>query len=172
MKEAQDKVFKEYLMSGQLASMVCEAVRGEAVSEPLAVYRILKPIMAQNRDREQFWMIALDNKNRTIAIERLFIGSLSACTVYPREIIKRLFALEAAAAVFAHNHPTGDPTPSADDDAITKTVACALNICGIAVLDHIIIGSEAYGDGFYSYQEHGLISEYVHIMDTMITTPK
>jgi len=151
------KTLKKYLLNGQLASMVCEVVKGEEVSNAEMAYNILKPLMAQARDVEQFWMIALDAKNRIVALEKLFTGSLSCCTVYPREIIKKLFAHEAAAAIFAHNHPSGDIAPSPEDSSITKRLVFALGLCGITVHDHNIIGANG---SYFSYADNGYIANY------------
>ncbi|MBU2452700.1 MAG: JAB domain-containing protein, partial [Proteobacteria bacterium] len=95
--------FKEALMSGQLAGMVKEAVKGETVSNPKTLFNILTPLMAQHKDIEKFYCVFLDTKNRVLDIEPVFSGSLSSCTVYPRELIKACLDKNAASLIVAHN---------------------------------------------------------------------
>jgi DNA repair protein RadC len=91
---------------------------------------------------EQFRVLFLDRKNRLIADEVLGKGTIDRAPVYPREIIKRALALEATAVILAHNHPSGDPTPSHSDIVMTKEVATAAKAINVVVHDHIIIGRE------------------------------
>lgn len=91
---------------------------------------------------EQFRILFLDRKNRLIADEVLGKGTIDRAPVYPREIVKRALALEATAIILAHNHPSGDPTPSQSDIDMTFTVVETCNAIGISVHDHLIIGRE------------------------------
>lgn len=94
--------------------------------------------------REVFKVLFLDAHNRIICLEDLFQGTLTASTVYPREVIRRALEVHAAGLVFAHNHPSGDPEPSHDDIRITRDLFLAGRIMGIRVLDHLIIGEGCY----------------------------
>ncbi len=91
--------------------------------------------------REVFATIHLDSKNRLLCVETISIGSLNAAIVHPREVFKSALLSSAAAIVFVHNHPSGDPTPSREDLELTKRLQEAGELLGIRVLDHVIIGS-------------------------------
>jgi DNA repair protein RadC len=93
---------------------------------------------------EQFRLLFLDNKNAVIADEQQQRGTVNHTPVYPREVVKRALELGASAIILVHNHPSGDPTPSADDIAMTKEVAAAAEKLGIAVHDHIVIGRKGH----------------------------
>ena len=93
--------------------------------------------------REQFRILFLDKKNALIADEVQQVGTVDHTPVYPREVIARALQLSASAIILAHNHPSGDPTPSKSDIDITKTIANIGAQMGIVVHDHIIIGKNA-----------------------------
>jgi len=105
----------------------------------------------RDKKRECFVAIYLDAKNRVIADETLFTGTVTASAVYPREVVKAALAHTAAAVIFAHNHPSGDPAPSPDDMAITRKLTQACSLMGITVHEHLIIGAE----GYFSFADHG-----------------
>lgn len=103
--------------------------------------------------KEHFVCLFLNTKNQVIGEETLSIGSLNASIVHPREVFLAAIRRSSAAIICAHNHPSGDPTPSADDIEITRRLKEAGQIIGIEVLDHLIIG-----DGnFVSLKEKGLM---------------
>ena len=107
----------------------------------------------QNKEYEIFLGIFLDTKNRTIATEELFNGTLTQTSVYPREVIKRVLHHNAASIIFAHNHPSGAAEPSHADKVLTTTLKQALALIDVKVLDHFIVG-----DGTtLSFAENGLI---------------
>ena len=83
----------------------------------------------------------------------MFKGTIDGASIFPREVVKKALKLNAAAVIFAHNHPSGDATPSERDKKITKKLKKALALVDVRVLDHIIIGVA----GQYSFAEHGLI---------------
>ncbi len=91
-------------------------------------------------DHEQFHAMWLDNRHRIIACECHATGTLDGASVHPREIVKAALKHNAAAVVFAHNHPSGIPEPSAADRAITRELSDALRLVGVRVLDHIVVG--------------------------------
>ena len=109
-----------------------------------------------NKEREYFAGIFLDAKNRVLASEILFRGTLTSSSVYPREVIIKALHHKAATIIFAHNHPSGDVLPSPSDIAITRRLIFALSYVGIVVHEHLITG----GDDFYSFHENGYISKF------------
>ena len=122
----------------------------QALSNSRALFDYLNQSI-RDKKRECFIAIYLDAKNRVIADETLFTGTVTASAVYPREVVKAALAHTAAAVIFAHNHPSGDPAPSADDMAITRKLAHACALMGITVHEHLIIGAE----GYFSFADHG-----------------
>lgn len=104
-------------------------------------------------DREHFWAVLLNVKHRVIGIEEVARGSLSCTIVHPREVYKSALLANAAAIVVVHNHPSGDPTPSAEDIEITRRLREVGELIGIRVLDHIIVGDGRYvsfaDDGYF-----------------------
>jgi DNA repair protein RadC len=93
---------------------------------------------------EQFHLLFLDHKNALIAHERQQTGTIDHAPVYPREVVKRALELEASAIIMVHNHPSGDPTPSKDDVAMTKAVAAAAEKLGILLHDHVVVGRKGH----------------------------
>ena len=102
---------------------------------------------------EQFHLLFLDRKNRLIADERQQRGTVDHTSVYPREVVKRALELSATAIILVHNHPSGDPTPSAADIEMTREIARAADSLGIAVHDHVIIARS----GHASFRSLGLL---------------
>ncbi len=132
--------FWEDLKSGRFASMVRESSMGQTVSNSEEVYNILKPLFAKHDDVEVLYGIFLDAKNHIIDIQELSRGTLTASAVYPREVVKKVIKLKAAALVLAHNHPSGDTTPSPEDKEVTARIGLVLHAMGVALHDHTIIG--------------------------------
>ena len=93
-----------------------------------------------HRETEQFRILFLDRKNVLIADEEQATGTVDHVPVYPREVVKRALELNASALILVHNHPSGDPTPSQADIAMTERVNAALGVLGITLHDHVIIG--------------------------------
>ncbi|MEI6827747.1 MAG: DNA repair protein RadC [Desulfuromonadales bacterium] len=106
-----------------------------------------------NEAKEHFFTVHLDGKNRILCLDLVSVGSLNQSIVHPREVFKTSLSTSAAALLLVHNHPTGDPTPSAEDIAITRRLKEAGEIIGIKVLDHVIVGTE----GYLSFVERGLL---------------
>jgi len=102
--------------------------------------------------KEYFMALHLDGKNRIVCCDMVSTGSLNQSIVHPRELFKTALLSSAAAVILMHNHPTGDPSPSAEDLAITRKLREAGDMLGIKVLDHIIIG-----ETYYSMAERGHI---------------
>lgn len=99
-------------------------------------------LMARLRDlpHELFCCIHLDNRHRIIAFEELFRGTIDGTSVYPREVVKQALAVNAAAVILAHNHPSGVAEPSQADERITRRLKAALELVDIRLLDHLVIG--------------------------------
>ena len=95
-------------------------------------------------DREQFRVLFLDKRNLLIADEVQQIGTVDHTPVYPREVVKRSLELSASAIILVHNHPSGDPTPSAADIQMTKAIIAVAGPLGIAVHDHLIVGKDGH----------------------------
>ena len=110
-------------------------------------------------DRESFLVILLNTKNAFLKTCGVSLGSLNASVVEPREVFKAAITASAAGMILAHNHPSGDPTPSSEDIAITRRLVKAGELLGIAVHDHIILGRRVTGreQDFVSLKELGLI---------------
>ena len=148
---------RELLLNGDLANMLEETVRDLEVGTSSQVYSVLKPYIAQfDTGREHFVVLFLDAKNKVIAMEKMFSGTLSSASVYPREVIKRAFALNAAALIIAHNHPSGDPTPSPQDNALTKKLCASCYGVDLTLHEHVVVGQS----GYYSYADRGDICRY------------
>lgn len=94
-----------------------------------------------SRPHEIFAVLFLDAQHRLITLEELFRGTLTQTSVYPREVVVRALALQAASVVLAHNHPSGEPRPSRADEALTQTLKAALGLVDVRVLDHFVVTS-------------------------------
>ena len=123
---------------------------GMVLSSPQAVRQYLQ-LLIGCKPYESFAVLFLDVKNRLIASEELFRGTLTHTSVYPREVIKAALAHNAASIIVAHNHPSGTPDPSAADLALTNALKQALTLVDVRILDHFIVA----GRNVYSFAEHG-----------------
>jgi len=123
--------------------LVCESGGDELEEVTLRtstdVANLLRPVFAR-ADREKFMVVLLDAKHRPIGINVVSVGSLTASIVAAREVFKAAIAGNSAAIILAHNHPSGDPTPSSEDFELTKRLREAGELLGIRVLDHVILG--------------------------------
>ena len=115
-----------------------------------AARAILKTLDA---DKEHFLLIACNNKNVAKGYKVISTGSLTASLVHPREVWSAAIHLTAAAVVFVHNHPSGDPTPSQEDIEITRRLKEVGDIMGVRVLDHIVLGDEKC----FSFSDKGML---------------
>lgn len=128
---------------------------GEAVRMPEDIWRICADIggLAQ----ESFHVLALNGKNRLLSRYMVSLGLVDASLVHPREVFRTAISHNASAVALAHNHPSGDPSPSAEDVRITRQMIQAGKILDIAVMDHVIIGrANGLQKGFLSMREAGL----------------
>ncbi|MBA1204048.1 JAB domain-containing protein [Pseudomonas capeferrum] len=127
--------------------------REPALESPAAVRRYLKSMM-RHEHSEVFACLFLDTRHRPLRFEVLFRGSINRANVYPREVVRRSLAHNAAALILCHNHPSGNPEPSSDDLSLTLMLRESLALVDVRVLDHIIIGE---GEPL-SMVEHGWFS--------------
>jgi DNA repair protein RadC len=104
-------------------------------------------------DKEHFVLLCMNNKNRVNGFKVISTGSLTASLVHPREVWRSALHLCAAAVIFVHNHPSGDPAPSPEDIEITRRLKETGEMLGIRVLDHVVLGE----DRFFSFSERGLL---------------
>ncbi|MFZ4438041.1 MAG: JAB domain-containing protein [Syntrophales bacterium] len=144
----QASQFWEDLRTGKFAQMVKEESKGKEISGAAAAYHILKPLFAESNDVEVVYCIFLDGQNHVMAIEKMFSGTINHATVFPRELVKRVLALKASAVLMAHNHPSGNTHPSAEDKAITWRIIFSLMTIDVLLHDHLIVG-----DGYSSLSD-------------------
>ena len=125
---------------------------GIVLSSPSAVRDYLR-LHFMGKEHEVFMVILLNAQNRVLMTEELFRGTLTQTSVYPREIVKCALRANAAAVIFAHNHPSGIAEPSRADEMLTQSLKQALALVDVKVLDHFVVG----GDSVMSFAERGLI---------------
>jgi DNA repair protein RadC len=131
-----------------------KVIAKDPVNNSKALFDYLYHTMG-SKDRECFKVLFLDAKNRVIAADDLFYGTLTASSVYPREVVRAALERSAAALIFAHNHPSGDPEPSSADFSITRQLVFACLTMGITVHEHMVIGDKQY----FSFADQGHIAE-------------
>ncbi len=128
------------------------SARRPTVRTPADVAALVGPDM-RYLDREHFKVVLLSTRHDALAVEDVAVGGLSSAIIHPREVFKAAIRWSAAAVILVHNHPSGDPEPSADDLRITARLANAGRVVGIEVLDHVVVG-----DGrFVSLRERGAL---------------
>ncbi|MBL8751418.1 MAG: DNA repair protein RadC [Planctomycetes bacterium] len=127
-----------------------QADRPYAVRHAGDVVGLLRAFLRDD-PRERFAVVYLDTKHRPIAVHDAHVGTCDSSPVHPREVFGPAIALAATAVVVAHNHPSGDPTPSPEDRAVTERLREAGTLLGVAVLDHVVIGDVRY----YSFADEG-----------------
>jgi DNA repair protein RadC len=152
--EVQPKVRTKLQVAKELVRRsLLETLRHrDALSSPSSVRDYLRVSLA-GRDYEVFMVLFLDAQNRVIASEEMFRGTLTQTSVYPREVVKCALAHNAAAVIFAHNHPSGLAEPSHADEVLTQALKQALSLVDIKVLDHFIVA----GGSAVSMAERGLV---------------
>ena len=127
-------------------------------TSPDQIAEIMKTILKResefDRSREHFWGVYLNARNQIQRIELLFLGTLNANLVHPREIFKAGLESNAAQIIVCHNHPSGDTEPSEDDLMITKRIVEAGKIMGVEIIDHLIIAEK---EKYFSFKNKGLI---------------
>ena len=124
----------------------------DALASPAAVRDYLR-LLLHDREHEVFVGVFLDSQNRVIASDELFRGTLAQTSVYPREVVKAALSHNAAAVIFAHNHPSGVAEPSRADELLTQALKQALALLDIRTLDHFVVA----GGQLTSFAERGLM---------------
>jgi DNA repair protein RadC len=132
--------------------VLAKARQLDALTSPDAARQFLT-LKLRNLGHEVFVCLFLDTRHRVLAYEEMFRGTLTSASVYPREVVKACLAANAAAVIFAHNHPSGVAEPSETDVDITERLSHALALIDVRVLDHLVIGDEAP----VSFAERGLL---------------
>ena len=122
------------------------------LDKPQAVADLLRAVTDMHEAaEEQLWLVCLDTKGKPVGVHLVSVGLLNQALAHPREIYKRAIANNAHRIIIAHNHPSGDITPSSMDDDLTDRIKAAGELLGIALLDHLIIGD----DNHHSYKQAG-----------------
>ena len=129
-----------------------EPLSRESITSPEDGVALLMPRL-RYESKEHFLVVLLNSKNKVLEIKQISEGSLNSSVVHPREVFAPAVLHHAAAILTAHNHPSGDPTPSKEDKDLTNTLVQAGKYMGIPVLDHIIIGDAKY----FSFKEHSYL---------------
>jgi DNA repair protein RadC len=129
-----------------------EMSHGDALTSPEAVRDYLRLTLA-SLPHEAFVVLFLDSQHRLLAADELFRGTLAQTSVYPREVVKAALARNAAAVIFAHNHPSGVAEPSRADELLTQALKQALSLVDIRTLDHFVVA----GHRVVSFAERGLL---------------
>lgn len=125
---------------------------GQPLRSSEDVFRHFRDTLEKEK-RELFFVVLLNNKNRKLRDVKISEGSLTASLVHPREVYNPVIRESAAAVIFVHNHPSGDPAPSQEDIEITRRLKEVGDVMGIRVLDHVVIGRDRY----FSFSDRGLL---------------
>jgi len=155
IKEARtvnDTLAQMRVLHEQLNEMLYTSQEKPTINSPADAAALLAYEM-QVLDHEELFIILLDRRNRILQIVRQYVGSVNSSQVRIGELFKEAIRLNASAIIPAHNHPSGDPTPSPDDVAVTRAIVQAGKLLDIEVLDHIIIGNASK---WVSLKERGL----------------
>ena len=125
-----------------------------SLAGPTDAAKAARELIGHDLDREVSGILVVDTRNRVTAMHIVSIGSLNRSLVHPREVFKAAILSSAAAVIAFHNHPSGDPSPSREDIALTKRLVDAGELLGIQVLDHLVLGDEG---AFVSFKERNLL---------------
>lgn len=143
---------EEAVIRRALQYLEVQAKQSDALTHPSAVRSYLRLAM-HGQDHESFWIVLLDTQHHVIAFERMFRGTISQTTVHPREVVRIAMKHNAYAVILAHNHPSGNTEPSAQDQWLTRQIIDALAMVDVKVLDHFIVAPGAC----LSFAERGLL---------------
>lgn len=133
------------------------SAESRTVNQSLTAATIVRELIG-DRDREEFIVLMMDAKNHVTAVHSVAVGSLSLCIVHPREVFKAAVLANASGIIMAHNHPSGDPTPSVEDFRLTERLVQAGELMGIRVLDHIVLGDSSAAIPYVSFADNGNIN--------------
>ncbi len=132
---------------------------GEKLDAPHKVWARMEPLAA-GLTVEKCWVLCLNRRNRLLALQEVSSGTATSALLHPREVFRQALRHGAPAAIVAHNHPSGDPTPSGADRAVTRQLTDAGRVVGVELLDHVVLGrpeADPGGKGWFSFGEAGLI---------------
>jgi len=149
MKQREDAVLEE---AARIMEARAKYGKADAIESPAASRRLLQ-MRLSHLEHEEFHCMWLDAQHRLIAVDSMFRGTLAQTSVYPREVVKAALRDNAAAVIFAHNHPSGCCEPSRADELLTVALKAALASIDVRVVDHVI----ATAANTYSFAEHGRI---------------
>ncbi len=147
--EVREKITASDIIIAAQSILTQQCQRFPLVLDNVELAKKLAVLRLANLKSECFCVIFLDNQQKLIRFEKMFQGTINQAAVYPREIAKRAFELNAAAIILVHNHPSGDCTPSVADERSTLSMKTAFSLINIKVVDHLIVG----GDQAYSFAE-------------------
>lgn len=137
-----------------------ETLISSALSKPELVVEYMKGAFDENPLQESLWVLFLNRKNFVMGRTMITLGTATSSLAHPREVFRAAILAGATGIILAHNHPSGDPAPSAADLNITRQLREASKIIDIDLLDHVIIGDKSMdpiNKGFYSFREAGII---------------
>lgn len=126
--------------------------KSQAVASPEHIAQVIRKKI-RNWNKEHFYVISFDNRNRIVGTDLLTVGTLNSSLVHPRETFEKAISHHAASIAVSHNHPSGDPNPSEADISVTKRLKEAGELMGIGLLDHVIISKQ----GMYSFRDDKLL---------------
>ncbi len=129
----------------------CPASERPSINSPADAAKLLEVFIA-NLDHEELWILLLNRRNTVTQIVRLYQGSVNSSQIRVGEVFRQAIIEQSSAIVIGHNHPSGDPTPSPDDVAVTRAIVQAGKLLDVDVLDHLVIGQSSY----VSLKERGL----------------
>lgn len=141
----------EEIIKAALAEVRRHFARGQKLTSPVDARNFLQLRLA-HLEHEVFAILWLDSRHRVLAFEELFRGTIDGASVHPREVVKSALQHNAAACIMAHNHPSGDPTPSQADRQITHRLKETLALIDVRTLDHVIVAEQTC-----SFAEQGLL---------------
>ena len=117
--------------------------------DPARVHELMRHVA--HSPHEEFWIVLIDVRGRLIKSSRVAVGSLSQCPVSPRDVLREAVRANAHGCIFVHCHPSGDPSPSADDHDLNERLRAAAELVGVCARDHVIVST----GGYYSFVEAG-----------------
>lgn len=141
----------EEIIEAAISEVTLRFSRGTEITSPDKTKEFLQ-LKLGHLEHEVFAVLWLDNRHRVIAFSELFHGTIDGTNVHPREVVKMAMQQNAAACIFAHNHPSGMAEPSPADQHLTQKLKEILSLVGVKTLDHVIVGENTY-----SFAERGLM---------------
>lgn len=140
--------------------VICEDSPVITLDMPNKVASYMAGAFDEHPEQEQMWIVFLNKRNIVKGRLMLSLGSMDACLANPRDVLRAVLLANSAGFIMVHNHPSGDPSPSVNDSQITRLIREAAKVCGVAFLDHVIMGDQSAdpaGKGFYSFREVGVL---------------